>query len=138
MSLEFCTTCICQIQYKFIYSFISLVYFLFRSSPYQVTSVSEITEDSYTNSQSSIWTLRSSQDKSTKKRRYLDSFVEACSLSPIKKTLRCNWENASERTKSDYIVKAEKILHDVVRVLAPGQKMRFFSHLLKEKQNRLI
>lgn len=95
--------------------------------------MSEITEDSYTNSQSSIWTPSSSQDESTKKRKYLDSFVEACGLSPIKKTLRCNWENASERTKSDYIVKAEKIFHDVLRVLAPGQENEVFQSFLERK-----
>lgn len=95
--------------------------------------MSEITEDSYTNSQSSIWTPSSSQDELTKKRKYLDSFVEACGLSPIKKTLRCNWENASERTKSDYIVKAEKIFHDVLRVLAPGQENEVFQSFLERK-----
>lgn len=95
--------------------------------------MSEITEDSYTNSQSSIWTPSSSQDESTKKRKYLESFVEACGLSPIKKTLRCNWENASERTKSDYIVKAEKIFHDVLRVLAPGQENEVFQSFLERK-----
>ena len=44
-----------------------------------------------------------------------------------KKTLTSDWEHSSNRTKTDYIVKAQKICFQVLDVLAPGQG----HHLLK-------
>ena len=66
------------------------------------------------------------------KKKALDNFLDACGHSPVKKTLTCTWESSSERTKTDYMVKAEKIFHDILSVLAPGQERNVMSSILEK------
>lgn len=78
-------------------------------------------------SSGSVWTPTASQDNASEisacnlKRKALDQFLTICDASPIKKTLTANWEDCSDRTKKDYILKTKKILSEVIDVLAPGQ-----------------
>lgn len=43
-------------------------------------------------------------------------------MSPVKKTLSCDWLEASDRTKADYVKKARSIFHEVLKVIAPDQE----------------
>ncbi|XP_061188663.1 uncharacterized protein LOC133196824 [Saccostrea echinata] len=65
------------------------------------------------------------------KRKALDTFLKSCGLSPVKKQLRADWNEASDRTKSDYISSAKSIFQEVVNVLAPGQGSFLLDALLK-------
>ncbi|XP_062568266.1 uncharacterized protein LOC134230450, partial [Saccostrea cucullata] len=94
------------------------------------------------NSQGSLW-LPSSQDtyeeeeggdhleNMNNKRKALDTFLQSCGLSPVKKQLGTDWNEASDRTKSDYISSAKSIFQEVVNVLAPGQGSLLLDALLK-------
>ncbi|CAC5385411.1 unnamed protein product [Mytilus coruscus] len=65
------------------------------------------------------------------KRKALDNFLQTCGLSPMKKQLKINWNQSSERTQYDYSMKTKQIFEQVVNVLAPGQG----SHLLDSVMN---
>ncbi|XP_078338287.1 uncharacterized protein LOC111121882 isoform X2 [Crassostrea virginica] len=57
----------------------------------------------------------------SEKRKYLDSFLASCGLSPVKKQMRGDWTTSSDRTRNDYLKKAKQILQQVAEVLVPGQ-----------------
>lgn len=92
---------------------------------FQLWSQSEQT--SHEDSQGSCWQPGSQDSMSQQenpidiKRERLDEFLSSCNASPLKKQLQCNWNDASERTKRDYITKAKKVMHEVLNVIAPGQ-----------------
>ena len=85
----------------------------------------------------SIWTPSASQeiDSCSLKRKALDNFLAACGASPVKKTLVSDWEDCSERTKKDYILKTKKILSEVLNVLVPGQEQHVLEAVVKDKES---
>ena len=62
-----------------------------------------------------------STDFISEKRKYLDSFLASCGLSPVKKQMRGDRTTSSDRTRNDYLKKAKQILQQVAEVLVPGQ-----------------
>lgn len=69
----------------------------------------------------------------TAKRKALDDFAEKCGLSPIKKQMKINWSEASDRTRSDYLIKTKSILKEVANVLAPVQDQNLLNVLSNSK-----
>lgn len=69
----------------------------------------------------------------TAKRKALDDFAEKCGLSPIKKQMKINWSEASDRTRSDYLIKTQSILKEVANVLAPVQDQNLLNVLFNSK-----
>ena len=71
-------------------------------------------------------------DSPDRKRKALNNFLLEVGISPIKKTLTVDWDSSSERTKSDYIKKAQKTIKEVLSVLAPNQEMKLETELLNQ------
>lgn len=112
----------------------NLRYVPFSQPPPELENDSELDDKGQQSSQGSCW-LPGSQDTDTSdlseevemsgtaKRKALDDFAEKCGLSPIKKQMKINWSEASDRTRSDYLIKTKSILKEVANVLAPCKQI---------------
>lgn len=62
-----------------------------------------------------------SQDSPLRKRKALNTFLDAIGVSPIQKTLTVDFESASKRTQNNYLKKSKDIIHRIISIIAPNQ-----------------
>lgn len=62
------------------------------------------------------------EDSPLRKRKALNTFLDAIGVSPIKKTLTVDFESASKRTQNDYLKKSKDIIHNIISIIAPNQE----------------
>lgn len=62
------------------------------------------------------------EDSPLRKRKALNTFLDAIGVSPIEKTLTVDFESASKRTQNDYLNKSKDIIHNIISIIAPNQE----------------
>lgn len=63
------------------------------------------------------------EDSPLRKRKALNTFLDAIGVSPIKKpTLTVDFESASKRTQNEYLKKSKDIIHNIISIIASNQE----------------